>query len=111
MARPKRSAANPYDSIYRAVARVPRGRVATYGQIATLAGLPRRARLVGRALKLLPAEVDVPWHRIDNAAGRVSPRGDAFDSEDLQEQLLGREGVTLVRGRVALVDFQWRPRA
>ncbi|HVZ73205.1 MAG TPA: MGMT family protein [Polyangia bacterium] len=111
MPRAARQNADPYELIYRAVARVPRGRVATYGQIATLAGLPRRARLVGRALRILPANRDVPWYRIVNAAGRVSARGDAFGSEDLQAQLLEREGVALANGRIALETFQWRPRA
>jgi methylated-DNA-protein-cysteine methyltransferase-like protein len=103
--------ADPTQRIYAVVARVPRGRVATYGQIAALARLPRHARLVGYALRTLPEELDLPWHRVVNAAGRISARGDALDHEDLQEQLLRREGVELVRGKVPLATFQWRPRA
>jgi methylated-DNA-protein-cysteine methyltransferase-like protein len=84
--------------------------VATYGQIAALARLPRHARLVGYALNVLPFGTDVPWHRVVNAKGQVSPRSNALGHEDLQEQLLRREGVRLEGGRRALDRFQWRPR-
>jgi methylated-DNA-protein-cysteine methyltransferase-like protein len=90
---------------------VPRGRVATYGQIAARAGLPRHARLVGYALNKLPADSAVPWHRVVNAQGRVSPRANALGYEDLQERLLRREGVRFVEGAIPLARFQWRPRA
>jgi methylated-DNA-protein-cysteine methyltransferase-like protein len=99
-----------YRRIYATVARVPRGRVATYGQIAALSGLPRHARLVGYSLNVLPADTAVPWHRIVNAQGSVSPRSNLLGHEELQEQLLRREGVRFVEGRVALARFQWRPR-
>lgn len=95
--------------IYEVVARIPRGRVATYGQVATLAGLPRRARLVGRALRVLPAESDVPWHRVVNAQGKISPRGDLFGHEDLQAALLGGEGVRFVGAAIPLARYQWQP--
>jgi methylated-DNA-protein-cysteine methyltransferase-like protein len=80
------------------VGRVPRGRFATYGQVAGLAGLPGRARLVGWALRRFGAEV--PWWRVLGAGGRISPRGDP-DGEALQRRLLAREGLRLdARGRV-----------
>lgn len=102
---------SPYDDIYRVVRRVPRGRVATYGQVAALAGRPRQARLVGHALNVLAEESGVPWHRIVNAAGRISLRADALGHEELQAQLLRREGVRFDDGgRIALERFQWRPR-
>jgi methylated-DNA-protein-cysteine methyltransferase-like protein len=103
-------ASDAYARIYAVVARVPRGRVATYGQVAALAGLPRHARLVGYALNHLPSGGDVPWHRVVNAKGRVSPRSNALGHEELQAQLLRREGVKLVAGAIALDRFQWRPR-
>jgi methylated-DNA-protein-cysteine methyltransferase-like protein len=103
-------ASDTYARIYAVVRRVPRGRVATYGQIAALARLPRHARLVGYALNVLPAGSDVPWHRVVNAKGQVSPRSDALGHEDLQAQLLRREGVRFVEGAIALDRFQWRPR-
>jgi methylated-DNA-protein-cysteine methyltransferase-like protein len=103
-------ASDTYARIYAVAKRVPRGRVATYGQIAALAGLPRHARLVGYALNVLPAGSAVPWHRIINAKGQVSPRANALGHEDLQAQLLRREGVRFVEGAIPLERFQWRPR-
>ena len=107
---PRRTSDN-YRRIYAVVARIPRGRVANYGQIAALAGLPRQARLVGYALRVLPPNSDVPWHRVVNAQGKVSPRGDALGHEDLQAVLLRREGVRFVDGAIPLDRFQWRPRS
>src|SRR5882757_5714064 len=104
-------ATDTYRRLYAVVRRVPRGRVATYGQIAALAGLPRHARLVGYALNVLPEASDLPWHRVVNAKGRVSPRANALGHEDLQEQLLRREGVRFVDGAIPLSRHQWRPRA
>lgn len=63
------SAAETYAAIYDTVRRIPRGKVATYGQIAELAGLPRRARLVGQVLWQLDETTDIPWHRVINARG------------------------------------------
>ena len=63
-----------YDRIYRVVRRIPHGRVATYGQVAALAGFPRHARQVGYALHALLAHTRVPWHRVINAKGEVSRR-------------------------------------
>ncbi|HET6280452.1 MAG TPA: MGMT family protein [Polyangia bacterium] len=99
-----------YRRIYAVVARIPRGRVATYGQIAGLAGLPRHARLVGYALNNLPENSHVPWHRVVNAQGRISARSNALGHEDLQAHLLTREGVELRDGALALARYQWRPR-
>ena len=61
-----------YDRIYEVVCRIPRGRVAAYGQVAAEAGLPGHARLVGYALHNLPDDTDVPWHRVVNARGGIS---------------------------------------
>jgi len=74
------------------VKRIPRGRVATYGQVATLAGLDGHARQVGYALHDLPPQSNVPWHRVINARGEISPRS-AGDSHELQRMLLEAEGV------------------
>jgi methylated-DNA-protein-cysteine methyltransferase-like protein len=96
--------------IYRLVARIPRGRVATYGQLARLAGFPRRARQVGYALAALPNGTVLPWQRVINAKGEVSRRR-RFGAELTQRMLLEREGVRFDgRGRVALSRFQWSPR-
>jgi methylated-DNA-protein-cysteine methyltransferase-like protein len=99
-----------YKRIYAVVRRVPRGRVATYGQVAALAALPRHARLVGYALNRLPPDSSVPWHRIVNAKGQISLRANGLGHEELQAQLLRREGVRLKEGTIALLRHQWRPR-
>jgi methylated-DNA-protein-cysteine methyltransferase-like protein len=99
-----------YPRIYAAVRRVPRGRVATYGQIAQVAGLPGRARQVGYALNALTAESNLPWQRIVNSAGRISLRSEP-GADHLQRILLESEGVTFDdSGRISLDEFQWRPR-
>jgi methylated-DNA-protein-cysteine methyltransferase related protein len=100
-----------YKKIYAVVSRIPRGRVATYGQVAALAGLPRQARLVGYALNVLTEETAVPWHRVVNAAGKISVRGDGLGHEDLQAQLLRREGVRFVTGAIPLPRYRWQPRS
>jgi methylated-DNA-protein-cysteine methyltransferase-like protein len=102
--------ANPqFALIYAAVLRIPRGRVATYGAVAELAGLPRRARLAGTALKHTPASLRIPWHRVITASGRLAfPIGsDAFQE---QRRRLEREGVTFVRERVDLATYAWPAR-
>ena len=99
-----------HERIYAVVARIPRGRVATYGQVALLAGLPRNARQVGFALRALPDSREFPWHRVVNASGTISAREDPI-GEQIQRKLLEREGVRFsARGRVALREFGWRAR-
>ncbi len=106
---PGRSSA--YPDIYNVVRRIPRGRVATYGQVATLAGRPGRARQVGYALHALrpPQDLDVPWHRVINARGEISARASAGLQEQTQRRLLEAEGVTFnAHGRVDLNLYLWR---
>jgi len=99
-----------YERIYAAVRRIPRGRVATYGQIAALAGMRGHARQVGYALHALPESRNVPWHRVINAQGRVSARAEP-EWEQIQRQMLEREGVEFdAAGRADLLRFGWRPR-
>lgn len=96
-----------YERIYAIVRKIPAGRVATYGQVATLAGIDGHARQVGYALHHLPERSNVPWHRVVNARGEISPRS-AGDSHELQRMLLEGEGVEFSRdGRIALRTFQW----
>lgn len=103
-------AEDAYRRIYAVVRRIPRGRVATYGQVATLAGLPGRARQVGYALHALDEPTKVPWHRVINAQGGISPRADPMFA-DVQRRLLEQEGVSFDGGgRIAMERFQWRPR-
>jgi methylated-DNA-protein-cysteine methyltransferase-like protein len=95
--------------IRRVVERIPRGRVATYGQVAMHAGYPRAPRLAGQAMASLPADSEVPWHRVVNARGAVSSRGEPV-AEDLQRIMLEDEGVEIgAGGRIDLDRFGWDP--
>lgn len=97
-----------HDRIYSAVCRIPKGKVATYGQIAALIGFPRHARQIGYALAALDDSRAVPWHRVINARGEISQRRKP-GYEDYQRILLEDEGVTFDhRGRVSLVKYQWQ---
>lgn len=99
-----------YQRIYRVVRRIPRGKVATYGQVAELADLPGCARQVGYALHALDFDSDVPWQRVVNARGEISVRSEP-GVEPIQQQLLEAEGVSFnPRGRIAMGIAQWRPR-
>lgn len=99
-----------YQRIYAIVRQIPAGRVATYGDIAALAGLPGHARMVGYALHALPEFTDVPWQRIINAKGTIS-LGRAYPGGELQQRhLLESEGVEFdANGCVALKRFRYRP--
>jgi methylated-DNA-protein-cysteine methyltransferase-like protein len=98
-----------YPRIYAVVKRIPQGRVATYGQIASLAGISGHARLIGYALSALSPKNDFPWHRVINAKGRVSKRSEP-SYDDYQRSLLEAEGVHFdADERVSLNRFRWRP--
>ncbi len=101
---------NNYLRIYQIVREIPRGRVATYGQVATLAGLDGHARQVGYALHALPSSERIPWHRVVNARGEVSARTRG-DSHELQRHLLEAEGVKFdARDRIDLDRYGWHKR-
>jgi methylated-DNA-protein-cysteine methyltransferase-like protein len=99
---------NNYQRIWRTVQAIPEGRVASYGQIADLAGLPRRARLVGRALGEVPDELSVPWYRVLRSDGRIAFPAGSIQAER-QKQRLQEEDVVVLNNRVRLGDFGWRP--
>lgn len=87
---------------------IPRGCVASYGQIAEIAGIPRGARQVGHALKQLPDGHDVPWHRVIRASGRIAfEKGSRYFEE--QARRLAREGVAVNSGRVDMKKYRWQP--
>ena len=88
--------------IYQVVNQIPRGKVASYGQIARLAEMPSHARLVGRILSQLPADTKLPWHRVVNSQGKITNPGRVR-----QEARLAKEGVNLLNGRVSLKLFGW----
>jgi methylated-DNA-protein-cysteine methyltransferase-like protein len=98
-----------YQDIYSVVSRIPKGRVATYGQVARLAGRPGHARLVGYALNALHGRYPIPWHRVINAKGRISPRSGPSSADVTQRLRLEKEGVKFDEsGNVSLSRFQWR---
>ena len=99
---------NREQRVYIALAEVPTGRVVTYGQLADLAGLPRAARLIGHILRNLPAETTLPWHRVINAAGKIS-LGPETESGLRQRALLQEEGVVFNNGRISLKQYRWQP--
>jgi methylated-DNA-protein-cysteine methyltransferase-like protein len=99
-----------YQRFYAKIRKIPRGRVATYGQIAMLAGLEGQARQVGYACAALGRATATPWHRVINAQGRISMRSEGPGGSIIQQQLLEREGVRFNGGRVSLAKFGWKPR-
>jgi methylated-DNA-protein-cysteine methyltransferase-like protein len=101
-----------YRSIYRVVRRIPRGRVATYGQVAELAGIPGGARVAGAAMKTSTPADAVPWQRVVGKAGKTRGRIAIHDpvGAAIQRQLLEDEGVSIGdSGLVALDRFGWLP--
>ncbi len=97
-----------FDLIYAQVMRVPKGKVATYGQIAVLAGNPRWSRVVGYALHVNPKPGVIPCHRIVDRSGRLSPAF-AFGGVNMQAELLEREGVEVTDGHVDINKYRWEP--
>ncbi len=103
-------AASIQHEIYQVVALIPRGKVATYGQIAALAGFPRYARLVGYALnRQLTPDSQLPWHRVINAQGRLSLHKLDIHAENLQRFKLEQEGVEFLNDRINLKQYRWQP--
>jgi methylated-DNA-protein-cysteine methyltransferase related protein len=97
--------------IWHVVASIPAGYVSTYGDIARFAGLGRAARKVGWALRQLPSDTRIPWHRVINSAGTLSLPGDSAAGV-VQRQRLCNEGVPLLNGnRVRLTEHRWMPEA
>jgi len=95
-----------YEKIYSVILKIPRGKVATYGQIAKLAGLGPNARLVGYALHALTPEERVPWHRVVGAGGKISLVGEGYS---VQRKILESEGVGFTeKGKIPLPLFGWQ---
>ena len=91
------------------IAQIPAGKVATYGQIAKLAGLPKHARLVGYVLKHLAPGHVLPWHRVLNAQGKISLSKINEQGENIQALKLMQEGVVVLNNKVDLKQYQWQP--
>ncbi len=99
-----------YARIYAVVGEIPRAKVATYGQVAELAGLAGHARQVGYALAATPDDLDIAWQRVVNAKGEISARVDPL-MEGLQRSLLEAEGVVFdANGRIDLARYRGQPR-
>ncbi|KUJ81687.1 cysteine methyltransferase [Microbulbifer flavimaris] len=93
-------------AICQVLARIPVGHVITYGDLAAMAGYPRAARRAGQALRQLPADTTLPWHRVINAQGRISVPEPAAGR---QRERLEQEGVIAIGGRIDLARFRWQP--
>lgn len=96
------------ERVWQVVALIPAGRVSTYGDVASMAGLPRGARKVGRILSHLPDGTQLPWHRVVNASGRISLPGGSPGYRE-QRRRLESEGVLFIKGRLSLSRYRWRP--
>lgn len=96
--------------IWAVVKSIPRGKVATYGQVAKAAGFPTQPRLAGRALSTAPPEMKLPWHRVLGAGGKiVFPLGGKLFEK--QKSLLEADGIAVIRGRVDMTKYQWQRRS
>jgi methylated-DNA-protein-cysteine methyltransferase-like protein len=96
------------ERIWATICDIPRGSVASYGQVAEIAGFPRGARQVGYALRHLPSGHEVPWHRVITASGKIAftAGSDAFRE---QRRRLQAEDVPILKGRVDMRKYRWRP--
>lgn len=103
------SAKSTFEMIYDVVCQIPEGKVASYGQVAELAGNRRWARVVGYALHAIPAESDIPWHRVVKKDGEVF-RGEESSGGQCQIRLLRKEGVKITDGCVDMRKYQWSRR-
>lgn len=95
----------PEMRVWQAISSIPKGRVTTYGTIASLAGLPGRARWIGYLLRTIPKDTRLPWHRIINASGKIAIR--TGTGVTLQKALLEEEGIVLNSGRINLKKYGW----
>lgn len=104
----KTSTEKRIERIWETICDIPEGSVASYGQIAEIAGIPRGARQVGYALRHLPRGHSVPWHRVIRASGRIAfdTGSDAYNE---QKKRLQREDIAILGGRIDMRKYQWQP--
>lgn len=93
--------------IFQVIAQIPYGRVASYGQIARLAGIPKHSRLVGYVLKHMDADSSLPWYRVINSQGKISLSKLNDQGQNIQAQLLMAEGILVIGDKVKMKKFQW----
>lgn len=102
------SSSQRYEPIWRTVKLIPEGKVASYALVADLAGLPGRARMVGKAMGFAPTALNVPWYRVVRSNGQIAfPAGS--EAAELQTGLLQEEGVAVFNNRVKMKIFEWQP--
>lgn len=102
--------ATTYDYIYAVVRQIPPGKVATYGQVAELAGLIGKPRLVGYALYRVTEDMNIPWQRVVNAKGEVSHSPLRHGTDYLQRSWLEAEGIEFsASGKIDLTRYRWQP--
>jgi O(6)-alkylguanine repair protein YbaZ len=99
---------NKHDRIWNTIAQIPEGNIAGYGHIATLAGLPGRARMVGKVIGLAPKELQLPWQRVLRSSGEIAFTAHSTMANK-QAQLLRQEGVMVENNRVRMSIYQWQP--
>ena len=97
---------NNKEKIWQIVYQIPKGKVASYGQIAKLAGLPGYARYVGYTMKALPAGTKLPWHRVVSAKGSISFKK-GTKNYLLQKSLLEKEGIVFLQGKFSMGEYRW----
>ena len=97
-----------YQKIWKTIAAIPSGRVASYGQIGELAGFARGARLVVRALRYAPGAMNLPWHRVLNAQGKIAIPASSPSHKE-QARRLASEDVPFISGRVDMSRYRWQP--
>lgn len=95
-----------HHQIFAVIHQIPHGKVATYGDIAKLAGFPSHARQVGKVLSNLPKDTQLPWHRVINSKGEISLKGESYDK---QAYKLRTEGIEITEaGKIRLRDYRWQ---
>ena len=99
--------ANWHQSVWKVVSEIPSGHVLTYGEVARLSGMPRAARRVSQALRRAPRAMELPWHRVINAQGKISFPEDST-GWSRQKDLLESEGVIFLNGKIDLDQFGYR---
>jgi methylated-DNA-protein-cysteine methyltransferase-like protein len=98
---------NWHQSVWKVVSEIPSGHVLTYGEVARLAGMPRAARRISQALRRAPRGMNLPWHRVINAQGKISFPEDS-SAWKKQKDVLEAEGVVFLNGKIDLDQFGYR---
>ena len=104
----KAATAKRNERIWATICDIPEGAVASYGQIAEIAGIPRGARQVGYALWHLPKESKVPWYRVIQASGKIAFRSGSNGFNEQSRRLI-QEDIAILNGRIDMKKYRWQP--